>query len=444
MQSAKEQGINPSLEHVAAVCAAAGHPERAFVPIQIAGTNGKTSTARLIDALLRADGQHAALYTSPSLTNDTDRILIDGTPIATDALAAHLQSARTIAATQTITLTAFEEMTVACFLALRDAHVDFGVLEVGLGGRWDATSAAPAAVSVITGVALDHTDLLGDTVQAIARDKAHIIRPGSTVILGQSVGDLAPIFLERAHGFGLHPQAVAATGKPSPVTEALTTRCEIHDVSWDGLCRDGCPHPSATQKQQTDGSGDPSLQNTHFAVTTPHATYDNLILAAPAYQASNAATALAAAEAALGRALDPNKVRRALATLTFPGRFEVIRTNPLLIFDGAHNPQAARILADLIKHLPHKPIIALGVFADKDADGIIAALAPQAKAFIALEPPPPRALSAEALARKLKPSHVLAQITGMDALPQILEVTGDEPVIITGSLSLYSLLKSVR
>jgi len=403
-----------------AACTAAGNPERAYSVIQLTGTNGKTSTSRIIDELLQAEGMNTALYTSPPLLCDTERIRVGGVDISMDDLVNARRSARAAASSVDVQLSEFEEFTLACLIYLRDKAVDLAVLEVGMGGRWDATSAANPSVAVITGIGLDHMEFLGDTIEEIAFDKSHIIKPGCTPVLANSVQHpphIVDIFLDRARSFGLHPRCVT------------TDNFTIHTST-----------PTETA----------------FEVTTPHAYYTGLHIAAPAYQASNAATALFAAEAALGRVLDADCVRTALATVTFPGRFEVLRTDPLLVFDGSHNPQAAETLADLIAQTTaetgQKPTIVLGILADKDAAGIIKALAPQAADFIAIEPPSPRALPAAELARLIRevtgksplaPHHALKR-AGMDVLCQALNMTGKQPVVITGSLSLYPLLQSLR
>jgi len=194
-------------------CLAAGHPERAYSIIQITGTNGKTSTARIIEQLLIAEGLKVGLYTSPSLNCETERIRVDNADITTGDLAAARTSAGAAAASIDLRLTDFEEMTLAMFIYFKEQQVDIAVVEVGMGGRWDATSAADPAVAVITAVGLDHQEFLGDTHEAIAFDKSHIIKPGASVVLGQSLFSqhppaIADIFLDRATSFGLHPRCV--------------------------------------------------------------------------------------------------------------------------------------------------------------------------------------------------------------------------------------------
>jgi dihydrofolate synthase/folylpolyglutamate synthase len=431
----QEPAINPSLENMKEACAAAGHPQRAFPIIQITGTNGKTSTARLVESLLAAEGKKVGLYTSPSLVCETERIRVNMRNISKDDLTSAREAARSAAASIGLRLSDFEEMTLAMFIYLRDQQVDYAVIEVGMGGRWDATSAADPKVAVITALGLDHQEFLGDSLEEIAHDKSHIIKPGSQVMLGRSlVSEHAPhiaeIFAKRAQSFGIHPQFV----------EGSSYRIQ----SSSPLC-------------------------TKFSVSTPQQTYADLEIAAPAYQASNVATALFATEAALGRPLDERRVRKAVNEASFPGRFELIRKDPLLIFDGGHNPAAAAILADLVTDMldveadpslkGEKPLIVLGILDDKDAEGMIAALAPVAADFITVESSSSRALPAKTLAQMVEVhtgKAVLASFArdeegatttesaAVDTLLQrVLNTTGKQPVIVTGSLSLYPLLQSL-
>jgi len=451
----KRQDINPSLDAIREVTKSLGSPQNTFVSIRITGTNGKTSTAYMIDALLRAEDQSCGLFISPGLYNPDGDIFVDGEMQACGSL-----EARSTALCETehhlqIELTSYEALTIKSILAFKDAAVDFAVIESGLGATWDATGIVNPAVAVVTGIGLDHCDFLGKTIEEIATNKSHIIVPGSSVILGESTQNTIDIFLQRAASFNLHPRQVNADS--------------YHIVETTPF-------------------------STIFDVMTTHEHYCDLKLAAPAYQASNAATAIFAAEAVLGRALDSDKVRSALAHTTFPGRLEVIRKDPLLIFDGSHNPAAAHILAELIGDITQavtdgaKPVIALGILADKDAEGIIKALAPVAADFIAIEPPNERAIPAAELAKLIegvagKPPIAIIEgaavgegggcsansaiegqginldiryedcaeypspdmrRTGMDTLRQILNTTGRQPVIVTGSLSLYPLLQSIR
>ena len=189
-------GINPSLEGIRLLMEELGHPENSYVPIQITGTNGKTSTTRLIEALLRSSGFKSGFYTSPELIDYTERIQIEGADISREEFARGMQ--RVSDARDSLTqkglyegdqITEFELLTALALFIFAQRHLDFAVLEVGLGGRWDATSVVAPSVAVITGIGLDHTNILGSSVQEIAADKAMIIKPGSTPVLGAHLGD---------------------------------------------------------------------------------------------------------------------------------------------------------------------------------------------------------------------------------------------------------------
>ena len=347
---------------------------------QFTGTNGKTSTARLAATLLVAEGRRVGLYTSPHLERYPERIEVDGQIVsdcdfarAVSAVLASAQRLRGAGAVGTPAgFTEFELLTAATLWLFRDLGVEIAVLEVGLGGRWDATSVVSPSVAVITGVGLDHTAILGETLGEIAADKAAIIKRASAPVLGPGTDGLDAIFLRRADEVGTHARAVREGIDFSPVPEDLTVRFRV------------------TQRPDTPGG------TTIVDVDGVHARYEALAVAAPSYQAANIATAIAAAEAVLGRGLDAARARAALAAITLPGRFELVRTQPPLIVDGSHNPQAAAVLADAIREaFPDpacRPTVLLGVLADKDARGMVAALAPVAHAFAVAAPSSPRAL----------------------------------------------------
>ncbi len=418
LSSALTFGINPSLAPITAMAEALGRPHDTFASVQVTGTNGKSSTARLTAALLRAHGMRVGLYTSPELHSYTERIEIDGVPVAEEefaaAVAAALDVADTLAAgsppasgpaaatspvagsaTEAVASepTEFELLTAAALWLFRERAVDVAVLEVGMGGRWDATSVVSPAVAVITGVGLDHAAHLGPTREAIAADKAHIIRAASAPVLGPGTAGVEAPLLARAEATRTHARAVRVEGEPTPVAEELTTRYRV-------LTRPSAP----------DGA-------TVLEVAGAHARYADLAVCAPAYQVPNVATAVATAEALLGRALDPALAREAIAAVRFPGRFEVVARDPWVVVDGAHNPEAAAVLADAVRDAwpdpAARPVVALGVLADKDADGIVAALAPVAAGFVCVAPDSPRALSAAELAT------VAERVTG--TVPQTAE-----------------------
>lgn len=413
-------GIHPSLEGIRALCKRLGNPQKSFVPIQITGTNGKTSTTMLIDSLLRSQEQRVGRFTSPELIDYTERISILGSDISQGEFARIFD--HVYAQVGESQITEFEILTAMAFEAFRESELDFGVLEVGMGGAWDSTSICDPAVAVITGVGLDHTRILGSTLSEIAQDKAMIIKSGSTPVLGRGFDEVLPIFLNRAAELELEPRLVRMGDEETFISEDLTTRFYVHE--------------------QTRGLG--SLVKTTLTVKTPHAVYDELQVSMPAYQAQNIATALTAAEAALGRSLDTGSVRSALASQTIPGRFEPITIDPLTIFDGGHNPQAASILAETLRALDLSPVIAFGAYADKDTASMLEELRSVAHAFIAVQAYGERALSAEDVALRIKQvtGHTPLAILPAATLRGLRELAGERPLLITGSLSLYHLLKS--
>jgi len=419
LEAALKFGINPSLDGIRTLTDALGRPQDAFACVQVTGTNGKSSTTRLVAALLAAEGLTTAAYTSPHLESYTERIELGGLPVGEDdfALAVTAAADAAQAAGGVGSFTEFELLTAPALWLMRERGVEVACLEVGMGGRWDSTSVVDPAVAVVTGVGLDHTERLGLTVEAIAADKSQIIKPGTSVVLGPGTAPVAAIFLERAAGLGLHPRFVAERGAASPVDEALTVRFIV--------------------RRRPDRLGGSLALN----VDGIHAEYAGLELTAPAYQAPNVAVAFAAAECALGRALDADAARGALATMTFPGRFEVLAADPPLVIDGAHNPQAARVLAAAIRDAwPDervRPLCVLGVLTDKDADGIVRALAPVVGGFVVTEPDSPRARDAGDLAA------IVEYATGSwpeirpdlaDALAHARRHAGAHGVVVTGSL----------
>jgi len=419
-------GINPSLDGITELTEALGRPQDRFASVQITGTNGKSSTARITAALLQAEGQRTGLYTSPELERYPERIEL-GTAVVTDedfalALSAALNAAERLRGSTSLGtdtgFTEFELLTAAALWLFREREVEVAVLEVGLGGRWDATSVVAPCVAVITGVGLDHTGILGDTLEAIAAEKAAIIRPSTVPVLGPGTVGTERVFLERADSLGIPARAVREESAPTPVSEALTVRFSVTARPM---------HP-----------GDATV----VAVRGIHGAYTDLALVGPAYQAANIATAVATAEAVLDRALDPRRVREALASLTIPGRFELMRTEPPVVIDASHNPQAAAVLADAIRDAwpdsRHRPVVLLGIFSDKDAAGIVEALAPVAGAFAVTQSASPRAMPAADLAllveRVSGTAPVVVTSTVGDAL-RVRELLGPAGLVVTGSIT---------
>lgn len=419
LESALKFGIEPSLDGIRALTDAMGRPQDAFASVQVTGTNGKSSTTRLCAALLQAEGLSTAAYTSPHLESYTERIELGGLPV-TEAdfalgMSAAVEAARGAGGARSYT--EFELLTAAALWLMRERGVDLACLEVGMGGRWDSTSVVDPAVAVVTGVGLDHTERLGSTVEAIAADKSQIIKPGASVVLGPATEGVLDIFLERTAALGLHPRFVAEGDLASPVAEALTVRYSV--------------------RRRPDRPGGALVLD----VRGVHSEYPGLELTAPAYQAPNVAIAIAAAECALGRALGADDVRGALAAMAFPGRFELLASDPPLVIDGAHNPQAAGVLAYAIADAwpdeSSRPLCVLGVLTDKDAAGIVEALAPVVDGFVATQPDSPRARDAADLAA------IVEHATGSwpeirpdlaDALAHARGRAGGRGVVVTGSL----------
>jgi dihydrofolate synthase/folylpolyglutamate synthase len=407
-------GIHPSLDGIRALTTHMGRPQDAVSCIQVTGTNGKTSVTRICASLLHAHGHRVLAYTSPHLESYTERMEIDGRAVSEDDFVEALAVASAAAHAIDGEATEFELLTAAALWLARERGCEWAVLEVGMGGRWDATSVVEPRVAVITGVGLDHTERLGPSVEAIAFDKAHIIKSGSVAVLGPGTGSVRDVLAARALGVGAPVVEVRAQGGADPRNGAAF-RVERVPDSPGG--------------------------RTALTVVGTMGVYEDLEVRAPSYQAPNVATAVVAAEAALGRALDIGAARSALAALTFPGRFELVRLAPPVVLDGAHNPEAAGVLAEAIVEAwpspDRRPLALIGVLADKDARGIVSALAPHVAGFVSTAPDSPRALPAEALA------EIAEVLTGRRC--PVLAIgalsTGDLPVgehgaglVITGSL----------
>lgn len=421
LASALVFGMHPSLDGITALARELGDPQHAFASVQVTGTNGKTSVSRITAALLRAEGHATGLYTSPHLERYPERIEVDGEPLSDDAFALALSHALDAAEALRAQggfpggFTEFELLTAAALWAYREAGVAFAVLEVGLGGRWDATSVVSPSVAVITGVGLDHTAILGDTLTAIAAEKAAIIRPASAPVLGPGTAGVERIFLERAEAVATHARAVRAEREASPVPEALTVRFAL------------------AERPASPGG------RTVVDVRGVHAEYPGLALFAPSYQAANVATAVAAAEAALGRALTLDRARDALAALAIPGRFEVVAGPPPVIVDGSHNPQAALALADAVREAfgTCLPDVLLGILGDKDAEGIVRALAPVARRIHVTASASKRALPAAELAAIVERVTGAAPRTYASVAAALADLApASEPgLLVTGSIT---------
>lgn len=370
-------GIEPLLETVEDMLAELGDPDLAFECVQIAGTNGKTSTARYTAAILAGEGLRVALYTSPELVSYTERMEVDGAPVSEEAFAHGVSAARVAgervnarraaAGERPYDVTEFDLLTVAAMVVFAEAGVDVVVLECGLGGRWDATSAAKSIRSVaVTGIGLDHTRVLGDTLEEIAGEKAAIIKPGRACVLGAGTAEpesVSDVFLARAREVGV-----------TPVRPGFQITKRPHRI--------GAP--------------------LELAVTTPRATYAELAALKPAYQAANIACAVALAESYLGRALDADALFTSVVRCPTPGRFQLLRPEPPVLIDACHNPQSVEAFLsavdDVASNRKERPVLLAAVLADKDVAGIVARLAAAFPRVAVTQTSSPRACPAPELA----------------------------------------------
>ena len=336
MQSVRTLGVSFGLDRVRLALERLGWPERRFRAVQIAGTNGKGSTAAFLDSILRVAGLHTGLFTSPHLCRFSERIRVDGREVEGERLG---QLDESVAATG-VPLTYFEISAVLAFLAFAEAEVDLAVLETGLGGRLDATTASRPLACAITSIAFDHQDLLGNTLQEIAHEKACIARPGVPLFLG-----------------------------PLP-SEAMA---EVERVARE--------------------AGSP-LRRLGVDFVVP----DFPLALAGAHQASNAALAVALANevaSSMGRELQPEVVKRGLAETRWPGRLERVATDVLL--DCAHNAEGAAALAAALPAAPRRALV-VSIVQGKDVAAMLAALCPHFDFVVATRSPSERSLSPEDLA----------------------------------------------
>jgi dihydrofolate synthase/folylpolyglutamate synthase len=366
-----ETKLDPSLDRIAALCDLLGSPQRAYPVIQITGTNGKTSTARMIDALLRSLGLRTGRITSPHVESMTERISIDGAPVSEERFVEVYVEVEPYAAIIDRSgghpLSFFEFVTAMSFAAFADAPVDAAVVEVGMGGTWDATNVADATVGVITPIGVDHERYLGDTPELIAVEKAGILKPGSFGILAQQPVEAAEVLLR-------HAAEVGAT-----------------------VAREGLEFGVA---QRTPGLGGQMVTFQGLG-----ATYDEVFLPLyGAHQAHNAACAIAAVEAFAGgtgldSGLDLEAVREAFAEVTSPGRLEIVRRSPTVVLDAAHNPHGARASAEAVQEaFAFSPLIGvIGAMSDKDVDGLLDAYEPVMSRVICTQNSTARAMPAESL-----------------------------------------------
>ncbi len=363
-----ETRLEPSLDRIRALCQLLGDPQATYPVIHLTGTNGKTSTARMIDALLRQLELRTGRFTSPHLQSMTERISVDGDPLDeeafVDAFADVAAYAQIVDDTQEHPLSFFEMTVAMAFAAFADAPVDVAVVEVGMGGAWDATNVADGVVAVVGPVGIDHAAYLGDDIVGIAGEKAGIIKPGSQVVVAQQDPAVLDTLARRAAEVGA---TMVVEGIDFGVIEQFTA-VGGQQVSIQGL----------------------------------GARYDEVFLPLHgAHQAQNAACAIAAVESFLGgKALPIDVVVAALGEVTSPGRLEIVRRSPTVVLDAAHNPHGVEATITAVQeNFNFAPLIGvLAVMGDKDVERMLELLEPVLAQIVCTQNSSPRCMRASELA----------------------------------------------
>lgn len=414
---AGERWVQPRKERTARLLEYLDDPQKTYRVVHLTGTNGKTSTARIIESLVRAHGLRTGLFTSPHLERFTERIMIDGEPVADAAVADAWDEIAPfvtivdaeLAASGEEALTFFELLTVLAFVVAADAPVDVLVLEVGMGGSWDSTNTADGDVAVFAPIDLDHADRLGGTIAEIAEVKAGIIKPGASVVSAQQDPAAAAVLRARA---AAESASLAFEGEGFALTE-------------DRLAVGG------------------QLLSVHGLA----GEYDDLYL--PLYgrhQGRNAALAIAAVEALIGGAsqpIAPDVLTEGLAEVASPGRLQLVGIEPTVLVDAAHNPHGAVALVEALRDsfdFDEWGVVA-GILADKDVSGIVTALAPAAAHLFATAPDSDRAADADAVADVAEALGVAVTVhrdlaDATDSAREWAMAAPKRAVVITGSVVL--------
>ena len=410
--------IEPSLDRISRLVSLLGDPHLAYPVIHVTGTNGKTSTSRMIESLLREMGLNTGLVTSPHLHLVTERIRLNGEPISAERFVETYDEVEPFLALVDAAsienggpaMSYFEVLTGMAFAAFADAPVDVAIIEVGMGGTWDATNVVQPVVSVVTPIGMDHADYLGNTIEAIAREKSGIIKTGSVAVLAPQVPTVAEILLARAVEVDA---MVARQGVEFSVRDrALAVGGQV--LTLDGL----------------------------------NGTYEQVLLPLfGEHQSANASLALAAVEAFFGgtNQLNEDAVRRGFGSATSPGRLEVVRRSPTVIVDAAHNPHGAAVLAGALEEsFTFDHIIGvISVMADKDVRGVLEALEPVMQEVVVTWNGAPRAMQVneiqELAEQVFGPERVHTAPTlsaGIDKGIELADTAGTSGVgvVITGSV----------
>jgi folylpolyglutamate synthase/dihydrofolate synthase len=413
-----EQNPRPRLAPTRRAVELLGDPQRAYPIIHVTGTNGKTSTSRIAESILRAMGLRTGLFSSPHLQRFNERIMIDGEPISDEALARNWDDIQPylamvddeLVAAHEVRLTFFEVLTVLAFACFADAPVDVAVIEVGMGGEWDSTNVGDGQVAVFTPISLDHTIRLGNTIAEIARTKSGIVKPAA---------------------------AVVSAAQPREAMDELVRAAELSDATL------------VTQPQSFDVVATTvAVGGQQLTVRGLAGTYSDLFLPLyGAHQAQNAAVAIAAVETFVGggeRPLTREVLDEGLANATSPGRLQLIGIEPTVLVDAAHNPAGALTLAAALPSYFDFDEIAfvVGILRDKDARGIVDALAPLAARIYVTQSHSERAEPYDELADQIE-AWTHETVASFDDLGEAIEAArewaADSPrraVVATGSITL--------
>ena len=419
-----ENKIEPTLDRISALVDALGSPQLSYPTIHLAGTNGKTTTSRMIDQLLANLGYRVGRYTSPHLESFTERISIKGQPITPAQMIATYKDIALyldlIDSRQPHPISYFEAMTAMAFVAFAEYPVDIAVIEAGMGGQWDATNVLASQVSVMTPIGLDHMEYLGDTLEKIAETKAGIFKPESNVVMAAQSAEVAKVLM-----------AQVAKVSAIPFREGIEFAVKKRSLAVGGQSI--------------------SLQGLHGDI-------EDIFL--PLYgdhQANNAAVALAAVEAFTGVKIDEELVKDAFGKIKSPGRCEIVYKDPTVIIDAAHNPHGAAAIAKTINsEFDFEMVIGVvAVLADKDVAGILAELSTCVDYLITTQNTSSRAMAADELAKiaagffKPEQIEVISDLNG--AITYALEKAtlsnqlseGVSSVLITGSVVTAGTARSI-
>lgn len=396
-----------------------GDPHRAAPVVHVTGTNGKTSTSRMIESILRASGLRTGLMTSPHLRRVNERIVLDGLPVSNEALVRNwadiapylVMVDAELAAAGEPPLTYFEALTALAFAVFADAPVDVVVLEVGMGGEWDSTNVADGQVAVFTPIALDHQRRLGDTIAEIARTKAGIIKPSARVVSAIQPIDALDELVRAAE----LDEATLAVERRDFAVEATTVAVGGQQITVRGRAGE--------------------YRDVYLPLYGDH-------------QAQNAAVAIAAVESFLGDgslAIAPDVLAEGLGTVTSPGRLQLVGVEPTVLVDAAHNPHgAAALAAALSEYFDFDEfVVVLGVLGDKDVHGIVEELAPVATRFVVTRSSSDRAISVDELERRVRQVAPHDAVSSREELAVALDVArgwaSESPrraVVVAGSITL--------